>query len=515
MSQMVKYIYTFSFSLLFAYACISSRHVVYGGIWEKNTSNYITKYDGIDVLIFIISACFVMALAHLLDKRKAAIGQFLFDAKKELNKKKKWLLLLALFLFICWTPYMLTYAPGTVVGDSLSSLNPEGWKSNHHPVAYTLLVQIFVWIGKIVGSPNVGVMCYTLFQTITISLVFSSVVLKLYEIGLKRWICAIIILIYAIFPAFPSYSIMMLKDPLFSVALLWLGYELYKFNNPYNLAIASLLTIFLRNNGIFIVLVLDVVLLLYKGIKIRTVQVMLAVTVFSMIVTGPVYKMAGITNDSEEKYGVPIQQIAYVAVNEYDSLTETEIDSINNFMPVDKLNEIYTPCLVDTIKWNEDFNKEYLANNQGEFIKLWLSLMPKHFKAYVRAYKLETIGFWHAYMQDWYGYIEHYTVEGYGVHGLDAFEKIFHVSIKKYLDAFVPYVGSGTLFWITVFSMLLCLLFGNKRMCLFFAPALLCWLSVMLACPSAFDNRYVLIFMYMNPIVLVIPFWDKQNKEMN
>ena len=66
--------------------------------------------------------------------------------------KRRGFLLVLLLLLVSWLPYLLSFAPGSVLDDSLASITP--WTNgtlltNHHPVVYSLLVGGFVSLSKI------------------------------------------------------------------------------------------------------------------------------------------------------------------------------------------------------------------------------------------------------------------------------------------------------------------------------------------------------------------------------
>ena len=219
----------------------------------------------------------------------------------------------------------------------------------------------------------------------------------------------------------------------------------------------------------------------------------------------------GIETPSVESYGVPIQQVAYVAAQNQDALTEQEAAVIGGVLPLEKYAEAYDPCLVDSIKWNESFSNTYWEQHRQDFLRTYLSLLPKHFSEFVKAYCLETFGFWHPYSQNEYGYIDQFVADNtLGIHTVDAFKMVFGFSIQENLSTFRPMLGSGTLVWILFLSLTLCLELGQKKRALFFAPSLFLWLSVMIATPVAFSFRYVYVLAILFPLMLVYPFLHAQ-----
>ena len=62
-----------------------------------------------------------------------------------------------------------------------------------------------------------------------------------------------------------------------------------------------------------------------------------------------------------------------------------EEEFVNDIIPVEKLKTVYTPQLVDSIKWNEDFNDNFFENHKKEFLKVWFSLFKKNPRIYLES----------------------------------------------------------------------------------------------------------------------------------
>lgn len=156
---------------------------------------------------------------------------------------------------------------------------------------------------------------------------------------------------------------------------------------------------------------------------------------------------------------------------------------------------------------DKDFDEDYLEKHKTEVIRLWAKLLPKHFGSYVKAYCLNTFGFWHPYIQNKYGYIDEYISENdKGIHPVDLFERMFGFSIKQDLLQFRPMIGSGTFLWVMLISAALCAKKNGFYRLLFYLPGLLCWLCIMIATPVAFSLRYVYILALLFPVYVVYPF---------
>lgn len=162
--------------------------------------------------------------------------------------------------------YLLTYAPGTVLRDSmLSIIQGLGIAkfNNHHPVVYSIFVGFFMRIGRVLNNYNIGVMLYSVVQLLIMSGIIGYFLAWLKKRNVKMEYILLTYLFFVANTVFASYAIIMWKDPLFSgfVFLMTLyifdiieqnGEPLKKISGIIKFVILSLLIAFFRNNGIYI-----------------------------------------------------------------------------------------------------------------------------------------------------------------------------------------------------------------------------------------------------------------------
>ena len=151
-----------------------------------------------------------------------------------------------------------------------------------------------------------------------------------------------------------------------------------------------------RNNGIYILMLsfLSLVILTIKNINYRKKIYFTHILsiVFIILLTGPGYDILGIQKDKVESYGIPLQQVARVIA--YDgNINNVEEEFVNDIIPVEKLKTVYTPQLVDSIKWNEDFNDNFLKIIKGVFESL-VFYLKKNPRIYLESWCLSTYGYW-------------------------------------------------------------------------------------------------------------------------
>lgn len=434
---------------------------------------------------------------------------------------------LFVILMLSWLPWILSYYPGSILADSMTSIYEAmtGNYTNHHPVVYSFFIGVLLKIGiEFDLTANQSVFIYTIIQYILMGSVISYIAARCYKMGAQIVWILMMMLYYCVAPIFPAYAIIMWKDPMFSATLAVLAFTLFDAVNEIGvelrlktiikLIISSLLTVFLRNNGIYIIAVLLVLILaIYKRKKLYYTLALASVLTFSIIVTGPVYKRLGIVNQAEESFGVMIQQFAYTAIEEPESLDAVELSAVDGLFPLESYKDVYNALNVDSIKWNDKFNSELLSKNKFKFLNIWLYMIPRHFKSFFNAYCLQTVGFWHPYYQTSYGYADSYIIEpNIGIYNVDIFKGITGLDFKNTADKLrIKKVSSGLLFLIMLTCMFIYIikakiLNAKTNYLWLILPALLCWITVMLATPVAFSLRYVYILALQLPIYLILPF---------
>ena len=217
----------FLLSVLFSISVVLSNHIcITGGTYAGTIKeNYIAPYSVADFGTFavLVVVSFIIAmLAYGLCRH-----QLSRPAKEQASihpLMTKPILLYTGCIALLHIPYLLAYWPGFIFGDSISSINQAlgntGY-SNHHPVAYTLLIQGCISLAHSLGlSTTSGCALYSLFQTVIMALSYSILIQWIVQrLGARKVWAVALIALFGITPYIATYSIAMWKDPLFSAAI--------------------------------------------------------------------------------------------------------------------------------------------------------------------------------------------------------------------------------------------------------------------------------------------------------
>ena len=512
------------FSVLFS-ACVTvGRRITFSGdVISKIAENYISGFSGWDALIFVCLAAVTFCVLSALDRLDMDRICLCPGGRRH---PARFACLAAACLLLCWLPYLLTVAPGIVYPDSMESIGQmlrHGHPtSNHHPLFYTLAVGVFLKLGTMLwGSVSAGVLLYSAFQTLVMLGCIVLLLTILYARRVRGVLLALAFAFFACVPVFPNFAMTVQKDPLYACMLLLLSILLYALSRreqvglwwPVCYAVAGIGTMMMRNNGLYVFAATSVIALWLER---RHARRLLAASAVALAVYGSLFAVAtrvwNVQSDFGENVGIPLQQLGY-AINHGGRFAEEEQAYLFRLMPEEVWHYAYRPCLVDPIKWNPQFDYEFLWESKAEFFRVWLGGLIKNPLQYVRAYVLATFGFWKPGVQNTYGYAEvRETSNRYGIGFMDLFERLFGFSLMDTIRSAPVILGSGTLLWLSLLGCLLSVLRRREGLAPYL-PALLNWATVMIATPVAFSLRYVFVFALGLPLYLLLPVLIGQKTE--
>lgn len=391
-----------------SYFELNSWDKVFGSVTAVVTSCF--KGIGIATLIF-----FVYDIANRVNIEK-------LDA---LNKgfDKKVFIKLTLIMIACWVPYMIIMAPGSmgtdtrdqfaqILGNGEMSWSPgtvprkptDILLTNHHPVAHTLLLGIFLKFGELIGSYFAGIELYCVLQSCVFAAALTYSVIKLQEYGMSERLAKIVYLFFTLCPLFPLWGMTTFKDTPFAIMLLVvtiLLYDAFKMPEKFTktkywvLAAALFVLLLVRNNSFYMLLLLLPFAVIHfrkdKKFVIKVISVMLIpLLIFKVGFTGVAFKVAGVNNGSpREMLSVPFQQTARYIVEFENEITPEEEINIRTILGGGDLTlaEIaaeYVPDRSDPVKG--EYNKYATTEDLLNYFKTWFAQLVKHPACYVEAF---------------------------------------------------------------------------------------------------------------------------------
>ncbi len=304
--------------------------------------------------------------------------------------------------FVSWMFSFLAYFPAKMTFDSYYQ-----WAMAHdvrqysawHPLLHTLWVE---FTSNIYNSPA----SYIFTQIVVVALIVGYAIYSLTKLGLPKFLGYLLVFGYALWPVMMLYSVTAWKDIPFAAFILLFTTLLAKIvasngtwlKKPLNLTaliLVAFVTINLRNNGVFIVVVTLLLLVIFmKGFRIRTGLVFVIVMAMNLLFNGPVANALNVQqNPLNQALAIPSQQIG--ATFYYNGQFTKELkDYFTEILPEENWKKDYNPYTVDPIKHDAAYNSAPIDADFGLYIKNWAKLMTDNFGIYVKSYLDQTSAIW-------------------------------------------------------------------------------------------------------------------------
>lgn len=486
------------------------------------------RSDGVYFLALAVTFCIVFScLSDFLGKHPLSAKQ------KYLCSSRTIWLGSSIFLFLCWIPALLVFFPGGITWDSTACAVRALGKaplSNQQPVLYILLMRPFLLGANALGfSTGTGVGVFLAVQTLAMAVMVGYFPAWLAKKQFSFWVAVPVLAYFALNPIFAVYAGTMWKDVLFGALILLYTLQVYDILESKGEALKhagalagfltlNLLVCFMRNNGYYIVLVTLVVLaVLYQKQWKRLLPAFLAVLILVPVVQGPGYKaMKILPSPFAESVGVPLQQMSYTVVCG-GKMTARQKAYMENLLPQQTIKQAYRPFTADGIKFHKQFNGIYLEEHKAEFFKTWLGMLVPNFSLYVKAYAMETLGYWHMGTTNWVAAFgvakgcgaEQMDIVPRNIAGLAANQQAIknHISYTQRCIPFVSWIlNIGFLVWAAVFALFQLLQRRDRRRALTLLPGALLWLTLMVASPTYCEFRYLFFFALQLPLAVFLSF---------
>lgn len=521
---------------LFAFSLVLGHHVHIGEDSYAGTiaENYIEPYSWFDVVAYICIFYVLMLLVHAITqistgpRLKYASG----TAVKVTSIPLKPLLIASATIAALWLPYLLAYWPGLIFGDTLSSFNQifGAPLSNHHPVVFTLAMKLCMQIASIIGlSRTSGIALYTILQMTFMAICLGYLAVWFIErLGVRKQYVWLMVAICGISPYIATYSIALWKDPVFSCCICIIcviladavlsGEGIVSQLQKIALCLLSLIAMLFRNNGVYIVLALVLLLtaacivsnLRKQSFRCVSILILLCISLAAyVVISGPVYSALHVApTEKVESLGIPLNQMARVAALNGD-MSESDRAYMDSLLPLDQYKDKYRPTCTDMLKWDPEFNSGPVSNN---FWSHWISMMIRNPKVYFEAWEIQTCGYWTVNVpgavqntSNIYGGVPRNVNPEYNI-GYDITSKnlLKFDSIRNALPLSSYSISGGLVFWILIFACTILMLNKKWQWILPILPLLLLYGTLFIASPIWYWPRYILAAQLALPVVIVL-----------
>lgn len=521
---------------LFAFSLVLGHHIHIGEDSYAGTiaENYIEPYSWFDAVAYICIFYVLMLMVHAITQKttgprlKYASG----TAVKVSSIPLKPFFVASATIAALWLPYLLAYWPGLIFGDTLSSFNQifGAPLSNHHPVLFTLAMKLCIQIASIIGlSRTSGIALYTILQMTFMAICLGYLAVWFIErLGVRKQFVWLLVAIFGISPYIAAYSIALWKDPVFSCSICIicviladavLAREVASSQfQKIALCLLSLAAMLFRNNGVYIVLALILLLAAVfivayvrkQSFKYVPILIPLCISFAAyLVISGPVYSaLHVIPTEKVESLGIPLNQMARVAALNGD-MSDSDRTYMDSLLPLEQYEDKYRPTCTDMLKWDPEFNSKPLSNN---FWTHWISMMIRNPKVYFEAWEMQTFGYWTINVPA----VAQYTTNiqagvprnvnlEYGIgYNITSKNLLSLDSVRNALPLSSYSISGGFVFWILIFACTILILNKKWQWLLPILPLLLLYGTLFIASPIWYWPRYIFTAQLALPVVIVL-----------
>ncbi len=324
-----------------------------------------------------------------------------FVSKK--YEKHPWLITWALIMG-CWLVHLLLRYPGTMSYDNWDQLSyyyDFVQYTTAQPIFHTWLFGTFINFGLLLGSANVGLFLFVIFQSLVMSAVLAWSLVFMRKWATPRWLRRVTMAVYCFAPYYAGYASFPIKDFLYTacfVLLVLLFMEWVKekekfWGNKWYWAgwmAAACLLILFRKNGMIVYLSVAFVVgvceiksrvsanQLFKAIIVMVVPILLSFGVEAII--SAVYNVE--KDSPKEMLSLPFQQTARYVRDYGDEISEEEKEAIVGVLDYENLPVLYLETVSDPVKTT------FRAKDNralADYFKVWFRQFIRHPLCYVEA----------------------------------------------------------------------------------------------------------------------------------
>lgn len=451
------------------------------------------------------------------------------------HTRRRFFLFSWLVIGSCFLVNLIFSLPGAASPDSMYAMylaaSDDPILFNYHPLIWQFMMYPFIHLGYLAGSPETttfGMTAGLAFQCVVISGLYAYVCYWACGKGLPRMVILALVVMYGFDPVNAQYASYLSKDGM--SAVLFLVYatfliDLYltearvlkdrRFIVGY--CVVAVLTALFRSNATYVELFVTIVVFILYAPYRKIIAGLVCIPLALMVLVGPIFDHIGIEKSpSAEALSVPLNQVGAVVAKGYD-LPEDVEEVIYHVLPQEKWATKYTPWLVDPIKFDEEFDNEYLESHKTEFLRAYLKIGSEHPLTYAQAWEQLTRGYWNVQTVNWVTPYSHYHVNdeykleqgsnplanrfGWEVFNRDVSNDVD--VIRTSYPTFWMY-NLALMFWISVYAAVMQILLRKDIRAL--TPWLVnagVWLSIIAATPVYCEFRYVYPLHVTLPLLII------------
>ena len=436
-----------------------------------------------------------------------------------------------------WSLVLLVNWPGTYSTDSADIVRMASGLpfesdhfrydslNTHHPLAYVAFNALVLKAASLLGMQGtaaLGLLSWT--QLLVFAACCAFFVSKVASIARSRAAWWASFVFFAANPLLAQYATTLWKDILFSGFFLVFAVQLLacvldpeRFlrdrRETVVFVLAATLCCILRSNGFLAVAAALIVLVIVTRRHLRRIAPVCAIVLCAagFCIGALPSLVAAQPGHFSESVGIALQQLARTA-SEDGSFTEEQKAFIDEIVPFDRLSELYLPASANPIKFDPDFDDEFLESHKAEFLATWVLVGLDNPGSYIRAWCAQTQAFWNIGAGTWYTSAPGYPLDDATNYHEDLLAPVVDSSdiataTELAIEMFAPLYDMGTLVWFVLFALLAKAIARDTKGIACLAPFATLWATFLVAAPAG-DFRYLLPLHAAIPLVALVLLTD-------
>ena len=380
---------------------IFSLLTIIGESYKKiNSINYISNHIFRSISLFVIYTILIYLFIYVICKlfkkisikKDSKVLEYIFD---------KHIILVPIFILLCWLPFIIIKYPGSPGWDFYYMMRETYIRvvTRHFPFLYIYFCRLFTDFGIRINNVEMGLFLLTLVHTFTMLYSFFLCFKYMRKWNINYKYRLFVLLFFGLNPLFLNYSNTIYHDVLYSSFMLIymllltdiLIVKKIDIKLLIKISIISLLIIITRKNGIYVIIPISIILLIkyIKGIKKKIILILPIILYFLVQISISIYQFETSKSYLSTSWGeilsIPIQNISRYSRDYHKDITNKEKQELDEVLEYDKAGISYYPKNADDVKnsafiYNPNFDE--LVN----FLKIWFKLFIRHPGCYIESF---------------------------------------------------------------------------------------------------------------------------------
>lgn len=458
-----------------------------------------------------------------------------------------------LMCLISWGTSFLVYFPGATLNDVINGMMSPTASAGFQPYWYQSYIYYMMKLGSAIFQSSITAFAImVIIQVLMGSFVIAYCSYWIAAKDINKYLVYAFTIVFSFIPMFSNFSIALVKDVPFAYAIILYLTAIFDLINGYDLnhlqrilyIISCFFIWFVRPNGKYVIVIMSVMLLFYRKISEKTKKLIIGALIAILIVhalSNTILDHQLVNQDllpysakevtMREMSSSLINQIAAVIYND-GNISEDDLTFLDNLCPMEIWKSGYRLSWIDPIKFDPQFDNDYLNAHKMDFIKTWFSVFIKNPRICIRSYLIHTYGLWSLSFNNiidisqsiytnvnnnteanslWGEYLSSIGLENKMILPESIYQDLNQYYIQS-CTFFIRILSCGKMIWLILLCALIIFIRSEcKNYLLVFLPTMMLYASELIADAITYGYRYHLYMLYSLPLLIIITILSIKN----